>query len=160
MITTFGGQSLTQKPFRAVEVWRPQSILKRTQKGVASEVKKPCLWKWAILSDQRHPIGFVCLSTYSQFHDTGIRYFGPSVSLFIRQIYRASGYETEVIEGLVGWVKYNNLYPVVHAQHYRDDTRSAQQFQATDFLYTGCKSYDVKTSCNDPKCVLHMIRIL
>jgi hypothetical protein len=160
MITTFSGQTSTQKTFRAVEVWRPQSIAKRADKCVANEVKKPCLWKWAILSDQRHPIGFICLSTYSQVHDAAVRYFGPTLSLFTRSAYRSSGYDTEVIEGLVHWVKYNNLYGVVHAQHKGDDERSAEHFQAADFLYTGCKTFEVSPSRAEPKCVMHMIRLL
>lgn len=115
---------------------------------------------WAIRLEDEQLIGVISLTKSACGRVAGLHSFGPNLSVFIAPDWQNRGYGAEAIDGLLRWVKRRRLHAVIHAAHFADNEASAQALIATDFLYTGRRSFETSLARTGEHLALHMIRIL
>ncbi|MBW8879853.1 MAG: GNAT family N-acetyltransferase [Asticcacaulis sp.] len=115
---------------------------------------------WAIRREDERLIGIISLTRSACGRAAGMHSFGPNLSVFIAPDHQNQGYAVEAIDGLLRWVKRRKLHKVIHAAHFADNEASAQVLVATDFLYTGRKTFETSLARTGEHLALHMIRIL
>ncbi len=97
-------------------------------------------WLWEGVGQDGESLGFIGLvPVRPAVAPSGI--FGPALTVMLKRDL-APGLGTEIVTGLMRWLKRNHICHVVHASHAEDDRQLAAWLDLCGFLYTGCHETD------------------